>query len=65
MKKTMLTCNTLDHFERLVDIRTLTAEQIKEVEHCAYCANMGAKDENAAWSWFCHLVNKYLGINIK
>ena len=65
MTKTMLTCNTLDHFERVVDIKTLTEEQIKEVEHYAYCANMCAKDKTEAWSLFCHLINKNIGINIK
>ena len=41
MKKTMLTYRTLDRFETLVDISTLTAEQIKKIEFDAYCANMG------------------------
>lgn len=41
MKKTMLTYRTLDRFEALVDISTLTAEQIKKIELDAYCANMG------------------------
>jgi len=65
MKKTMLTYETLNRFEKLVDINTFTEDQIKEVEHCAYCANMGAKSKEDAWSWFCYLVNKYFDIDIK
>lgn len=65
MKKSMLTYETLDRFETLVNVSTLTEDQIKVVEHCAYCANMGAKDKDAAWSWFCHLINKYLQISIQ
>lgn len=60
----MLTYDTLDRFEELVDVNTLTENQIKEVEHCAYCANMCAKSKEDAWSWFCHLIEKNLGIDL-
>lgn len=65
MKKTMLTYKTLDRFEKLVDINTLTNEQIKEIELNAYCANMGAKTQEDAWNCFCRLINEYLNIDIK
>ena len=64
MKKTMLTCETLDHFEELVDISTLTAEQISDIEHCAFAANMGADDNEGAWNWFAHLMQKFHGITL-
>lgn len=65
MKKTMLTYRTLDRFERIVNLDTLTDAQIREVEHCAYCANMGRESEDGAWKWFCHLIQKYLGIALE
>ena len=53
MKKTMLTYRTLDRFETLVDISTLTAEQIEKIEFDAYCANMGCTGETvASRNWF-------------
>lgn len=64
MRKSMLTCNTLDRFEKIVDVNTFTEEQIKQIEHYAYCANMGAKSKEAAWSWFCHLIKKYFEIDL-
>ncbi len=39
MKKTMLTCDTLDRFEKFINPETLTAEQVQEVEHLAYSSN--------------------------
>lgn len=63
-KMTGLTYNILYRFEKTVDTDTLTNEQIKEIEHCAYCANMGAKSEEDAWSWFCRLINIYADIDI-
>lgn len=73
MKKTMLTCDTLDRFEAIVDVSALTAEQIEKAEFNAYCANMcrtGATIEesrNSAWAWFVHLVNDVdcMGFNLK
>ena len=56
MKHTMLTTETLTRFEKEVDINALTPEAITEIEHFAYCANMGAKSKNDAWNWFRHLV---------
>ena len=47
MKKTMLTCDTLDRFEKFINPETLTAEQVQEVEHLAYCANMGAESKDS------------------
>jgi len=72
MKKTMLTYRTLDRFEALVDISTLTDDQIKKIEFYAYCANMGRTGETAeeseksAWAWFVHLVNDIhrMGLNL-
>ena len=64
MKKTNLTAETLDHFEELVDIRTLPPEQISDIEHCAFAANMGAEDSQAAWNWFAHLMQKFHGITL-
>ena len=72
MKKTMLTYRTLDRFETLVDISTLTAEQIEKIEFDAYCANMGRTGETteevteSAWAWFVHLVNDvdHMGLNL-
>ena len=62
MEKTMLTSETLDLFEKFVDISTLTAEQISDVEHCAFAANMGQEDTESAWNWFAHLMQKFHGI---
>ena len=60
MKKTMLTCDTLDRFEKFINPETLTAEQVQEVEHLAYCANMGAESKESAWTRFCELVKHFL-----
>ena len=67
MRKSMLTYRTLDRFEELVDIDTLTDEQIKKVEFNAYCANMGREDDASAWFWFVHLVNDVdrMGLNLE
>ena len=65
MKHTMLTTDTLTRFEKLVNPDTLTAEQVKEIEYCAYCANMGAESKEAAWERFCELVKKYAGIDLE
>lgn len=65
MKKTMLTAETLDRFESLVKLDTLTDEQIKEVEHLAYCANMGANNPAAAWDRFAELVKQFVGIDLE
>jgi uncharacterized cysteine cluster protein YcgN (CxxCxxCC family) len=56
MKHSMLTTNTLTRFEKEIDVNFLTPDAIKEIEHFAYCANMGAKSKEDAWSWFRHLV---------
>lgn len=65
MKKTALTYRTLDRFETLVNIDTLTQKQIEDVEHYAYCANMGGKSEKDTWEWFSHLVKEYLNIDLE
>lgn len=60
MKHTMLTTDTLTRFEKEININFLTPETTKEIEHFAYCANMGAENKDAAWKWFRHLVaNKF------
>lgn len=64
MKKTMLTCDTLDRFEKFINPETLTAEQVQEVEHLAYCANMGAESKESAWTRFCELVKHFLNLDI-
>lgn len=64
MKKTMLTYKTLNRFEKLINPETLTAEQVQEVEHLAYCANMGADSEKSAWARFCELVKHFLNLDI-
>ena len=64
MKKTMLTCDTLDRFEKFINPETLTAEQVQEVEHLAYCANMGAESKESAWARFCELVKHFLNLDI-
>lgn len=64
MKKTMLTCDTLDRFEKFINPETLTAEQVQEVEHLAYCANMGAESKESAWIRFCELVKHFLNLDI-
>ena len=64
MKKTMLTCDTLDRFEKCINPETLTAEQVQEVEHLAYCANMSAENKESAWTRFCELVKKFLNLDI-
>lgn len=56
MKHTMLTADTLTRFERCVNINTLTDDTINTIEHFAYAANMGKDSDEAAWSWFRHLV---------
>ena len=40
MKKSMLTCETLDRFEREYKTEHYTPEQIETIEHAAYVANM-------------------------
>ena len=40
MKKSMLTCETLDRFEREYKTERYTSEQIETIEHAAYVANM-------------------------
>lgn len=64
MKKTMLTCDTLDRFEKFINPETLTEEQVQEVEHLAYCANMGAESKESAWTRFCELVKHFLNLDI-
>jgi DnaJ-class molecular chaperone len=56
LKKSMLTYRTLDRFEEEFDISLLTDDEKRKIEHDAYCANMGAKSEEAAWDWFIHCV---------
>jgi hypothetical protein len=56
LKKSMLTMETLDRFEKEVDITLLTEEAKQRIEHCAYCANMGAATEEDAWRSFGRLV---------
>ena len=65
MKKTMLTWDTLDRFEAEYNVATLTPEQIKEAEHLAYCANMGANSTSAAWIRFCELCEQFLKIKVE
>lgn len=65
MNHTFLTDDTLIRFESKVDINTLTQEQIHDIEHFAYCANMGAKDKDSAFDWFSHLVKKHMNIDLK
>lgn len=65
MKKTMLTYETLDRFESIINPSTLTAEQVKEVEHLAYCANMGAESKDAAWQRFVELIKQFLQIDLE
>lgn len=67
MKKTMLTYETLDQFETLVNPETLTSNQVEKVEHDAYCANMvaGNNPDITAWGWFCHLVKEDLGLDLE
>lgn len=60
MKHTTLTTDTLTRFEKTVDISTLTDKQIKKVEYCAYCANMGANSNEEAWQRFNKIVVKYI-----
>lgn len=62
-RKSMLTYDTLALFEKLVDLEQFNDDQIKDIEHCAYCANMGAASQKAAWDWFSHLIQKYYGID--
>ncbi len=64
LKHTALTTDTISRFEFLVDADKLTVEQAKEVEHLAYCANMGSKDNVSAWKRFCYLVKEYLNIDL-
>lgn len=64
MKKTFLTADTLDRFEKFINSETLTAEQVQEVEHLAYCANMGAESKESAWTRFCELVKHFLNLDI-
>ena len=67
LKKTFLTCDMLDKFEEYVNPENLTAEQIKEIEHCAYVAcmcrgnNMNAAE---AWEHFKNLCAKYAHVEI-
>lgn len=65
MKKTMLTYETLDRFESIINPSTLTAEQVKEVEYLAYCANMGAESKDAAWQRFVELIKQFLQIDLE
>ena len=64
MKKTMLTSDTLDRFEKCINPETLTAEQVQEIEHLAYCANMSADSNENAWIRLCELVKKFLNLDI-
>ena len=64
MKITMLTADTLTRLAKLVDPSTLTAEQTTEIEHDAYCANMGADSQESAWNHFKTLCAKYAGIDL-
>ena len=64
MKKTMLTYETLERFEKIVNPDTLTAEQVKEIEDLAYCANMGAESRENAWNRFAYLVKGFMQINL-
>lgn len=65
MQKTMLTYETLDRFESIINPSTLTTEQVKEIEHLAYCANMGAESKDAAWQRFIELVKQFLQIDLE
>ena len=67
LKKTFLTCDMLDKFEEFVNPENLTAEQIKEIEHCAYVACMcRGNNMNAAGAWkhFKNLCAKYAHVEI-
>lgn len=65
LQHSMLTTDTLTRFEKLVDVSTLTEKQIAEIEHCAYCANMGANDKQDTWKHFAYLVKKYTNIDLE
>ena len=56
LKKSMLTYRTLDRLEKEVNINHFTEKAHREFESYAYAANAGAESEEAAWSWFRHLV---------
>lgn len=67
LKKTFLTCDMLDKFEEYVNPENLTAEQIKEIEHCAYVACMcegNCMNAAGAWEHFKNLCTKYAHVEI-
>lgn len=67
LKKTFLTCDMLDKFEEFVNPENLTAEQIKEIEHCAYVACMcegNCMNAVGAWEHFKNLCAKYAHVEI-
>ena len=65
MTRTLLTWDTIDRFVEIINPDTLTAEQITEVEHLAYVANIGKQgDKDAAWTHFCELLQRFAGITI-
>lgn len=49
MKKSMLTCDTLDRFEREYKTEQYTPEQVEMIEHAAYVANMN-QCNNPDWT---------------
>lgn len=67
LKKTFLTCDMLDKFEEYVNPENLTAEQIKEIEHCAYVACMckgNCMNAAGAWEHFKNFCAKYAHVKI-
>ena len=64
MKMTALTFDTLSRFIKLIDPGTLTAEQVKEIELLAYCANMGSDSNDSAWTRFCEFVKQFLNLDV-
>jgi hypothetical protein len=55
LKKSMLTMETLERLEKGVDVTLLTEEVKREIEHNAFCANMGAATKEDAWHSFGRL----------
>lgn len=56
---TMLTMNTLTRAEAFCDPEKLSDAVREDIEHLAYCANMGAESNDAAWDRFRELMEKY------
>lgn len=63
LNHSMLTDEVLTRFEELVNVDTLTPEEIDHVESAAYAACMG-HDSDSAWDWFKHLVCDLYGMTL-